>query len=274
MTRRLFPVMLAVVAVCGLSVIPARTQADRYGLFERILDTYVRDGYVYYRALKIERANLDRFIGSLNVPAAEVASWSRGDQQAFWINAYNALILQTVINDYPSGNRSSAFPANSIRQTPGAFQRITHQVGGQSLTLDDLETKIIAAFGDARLVLALGRGATASPRLKSEVYRAAKLETQLADAVKECATRRSCFRIEETTERVEMSAIIGWNQALFEAAAPAAPGPWASRSPVERAVLTLFAPHLFPTERTFLNENHFQMAYGEFDWTLNDLTGR
>ena len=34
---------------------------------DQMLDLYVRDGLVYYRALKTERARLDRYIASLNV---------------------------------------------------------------------------------------------------------------------------------------------------------------------------------------------------------------
>ena len=45
-----------------------------------------------------------------------------------------------------------------------------------------------------------------------------------------------------------------------------------SRSPIERAILTLIAPMLFPSERAFLSANRFTLWYQEFDWRLNDLT--
>jgi hypothetical protein len=32
-------------------------------------------------------------------------------------------------------------------------------------------------------------------------------------------------------------------------------------------------PHLFSSEREFLDANTFRMEYGTFDWRLNDLTG-
>src|SRR5688572_8399069 len=68
---------------------------------DSILDTNVRDGLVYYRALQSGRAPLDRYVSSLNLPADTFASLSREAQMAFWVNAYNAVVLQTVINRYP-----------------------------------------------------------------------------------------------------------------------------------------------------------------------------
>src|SRR3954451_14249929 len=83
--------------------------------FDQILDLNVRDGLVYYRALKSDRGRLDRYIASLNVPAATYDKWSRGQQMAFWVNAYNAFVLQTVVNHYPL--------AGTIKQVPGAFDK-------------------------------------------------------------------------------------------------------------------------------------------------------
>ena len=67
--------------------------------FDQILDSYVRDGYVYYRTLRSERAKL-RY---LRRPACDrgCEQASRQEQMAFWLNAYNALVLRTVIDHYP-----------------------------------------------------------------------------------------------------------------------------------------------------------------------------
>src|SRR3954470_5661584 len=86
---------------------------------DQILDVNVRDGLVYYRALRGERGRLDRYVASLNVPAATYQGWSRDEKVAFWLNGYNAIVLQTVINNYPIHGKSSRYPQNSIRQIPG-----------------------------------------------------------------------------------------------------------------------------------------------------------
>ena len=79
------------------------------GPFDLILDTYVRDGYVYYRALK------DRTPAARRVRQTDRLHRRRqapeDEQMAFWLNAYNALVLRTVIDGYPAPRRSTEFPA-------------------------------------------------------------------------------------------------------------------------------------------------------------------
>ena len=67
--------------------------------FDTILDLYVRDGMVYYRALKAERGRLDALVSQL--AAASIESAPREEQMAFWINAYDAIVLRTVVDHYP-----------------------------------------------------------------------------------------------------------------------------------------------------------------------------
>ena len=126
---------------------------------DQILDLNVRDGMVYYRALKSERARLDHYVASLNVPAATYQGWSKKEQLAFWIDAYNAFVLETVINHYPIHGGSSQFPSGSIRQIPGGFDKTTFRAAGKAVTLDQIEKTILPDFNEPRAYLALGRGA-------------------------------------------------------------------------------------------------------------------
>jgi hypothetical protein len=48
----------------------------------------------------------------------------------------------------------------------------------------------------------------------------------------------------------------------------------ASRTPIERAVVALILPVLLPSERAFVEQNDFKLAWQEFDWKLNDLGSR
>lgn len=270
--RRLCLALLAILAVAAPSR-PA-AQADLHAPFDKILDTYVRDGYVYYQALHKERGALDRYVASLDVPKSKVDGWSKGDQEAFWLNAYDALVLRTVIDAYPIKARSSQYPPKSIRQIPGAFEQLKHRVGGQSLTLDEIEKNMLAAFRDARLVLALGRGAIGSGRLRSEVYDGSRLDEQLTLVVKECATRVSCVKVDRDNNILEVTPLVSWRQdAFIQAFAKMGEKQWGNRSPIERAVAAMVFPHLFSREKNLLEDNVFKMQYGEFDWRLNDLTG-
>jgi hypothetical protein len=233
----------------------------------------VRDGFVYYRALKSERARLDGYIASLAV--VQLDSASPQEQVAFWLNAYNAVVLRTVIDHYPIQGRSKDYPANSIRQIPGAFERTTHRLAGRTVTLDQIEQTVLPAFHDPRLFFALGRGAIGSGRLRSEAYAPEKLEQQLAEVAAECASRSECVQIDAAQNVMRVSSIFSWRRDPFvEAYADKARTGFADRSPVERAVLAFIDPKMLTTEQDFLKRNTFKMEYLPFDWTLNDLTGR
>lgn len=239
---------------------------------DAILDLYVREGLVYYRALRSERARLDRYISGLDVPPAALEGWSREAQAAFWLNAYNALVLRTVIDAYPIRGRAEAYPSNSIRQIPGAFDARRHRVAGRAWSLDEIEKDRIASFDDPRMYFAIGRGAIGGGRLRSEAFTAARLEAQLASVAAECVTRYECFRYDPDSDRVQASAIFGWRSDAFVRRFPGDDERFANRSPIERAVLQFVMPHVLPREREGLQRNTFTMAYQTFDWRLNDLT--
>jgi hypothetical protein len=247
--------------------------AGRRKTFDQLLDLYVRNGDAYYRALKAERSKLDGFINLQATTAVD--KLSREEQIAFWLNAYNALVLKTVIDHYPIVARSSDYPPKSIRQISGAFERLPHRVAGRTLTLDQIEQTVLAGFHDPRVFFALGRGAAGSGRLRSEAFVPARIEEQLAETAAECVTRAQCIRVDRETGKVHASSIFSWREKEFVAAyADKAPAAFASRSPIERAIIAYVLPKLLPAEKEFLEKNAFQLVYTPFDWTLNDLTGR
>lgn len=242
---------------------------------DQILDLNVRDGLVYYRALKSDRARLDRYVASLNVPAATYQAWPKAQQLAFWIDAYNAFVLQTVVAHYPIHGTSAAFPSTSIRQVPGAFDRNTIRAAGRAVTLDQIEKTILPEFNEPRAFLALGRGAVGSGRLRSEAYTAERLARQLDDLQKEFVNTPEMLRIDRIAGQVSVTPILSWREQEFvRAYADSADPLFAQRSPIERALLAFIRPNLLPLEKELVQKNDFKVAFMPFDWHLNDLTGR
>ena len=273
-------VLAVVVLMSATSVFDGHTLAQAgaadtlHKPLDSILDVDVRDGYVYYRALRSDRARLDRYVASLNVPAATYQGWSREQQMAFWVNAYNAFVLETVIDHYPIKGSSKEYPVNSVRQVPGAFEQIKHRAAGQNLTLDEIEKKILPPFKEPRLYLALGRGAVGSGRLRSEAFTGELLKQQLDSVQKEFTSEQTMIRVDRGASQISVTPIISWHDAEFIAAYdPGATGTMAQRSPVERAIVAFVTPHLLPLEKEFLQKNEFKVTDHPLDWRLNDLTG-
>ena len=271
--------LVALIVVLGTAPFLPAVQDDKsidalHRPFDQILDIQVRDGLVYYRALRGERGKLDRYAASLDVPAATYEGWPREQKIAFWLNAYNAFVLQTVLDRYPINGKAATYPASSIRQISGAFERLPHRAAGRAVTLDEIEKTILPAFKDPRVYLALGRGAVGSGRLRSEAYTSARLAAQLDAVQSEFVTVRRMLTIDRSGNTMTVTPILSWHDAEFISAYDkGATGPYAERSPIERAIVAFVTPHLLPLEREFVTQNQFRVTYHPFDWRLNDLSG-
>ena len=261
----LFAALLAV--VWCLPPAPLDAQSPHDSELDELLDLYVRDGFVYYATLRGERRRLDRYVESLASRPTGINGWAHERRLAYLLNAYNALVLQTVIDHYPIRGRSLDYPENSIMQVPGAFSAREHRVDGRRLTLRAIEDEI-GSMGDPRAYLALGRGAVGSPRLRSEAFNEYQLDTQLEAVVTDFSTTPRHVHVDRLNDEVVVSAVLGWRADHFATALGGT-----GRTAIERAVVMLIAPSLFSIERSFLAQNTFRLSYRDFDWRLNDLTG-
>ena len=281
MSRRTL-LRLAVVALAAVASIvtlgaqgpPPSTVDPLHRPYDQLLDLNVRDGLVYYRALRGSRGAFDRYVASLDVPSAEYDGWARPRQIAFWINAYNAFVIESVLDAYPISGRSSQFPANSLRQVPGVFEKQVRRAAGRRLTLDEIEKSVLAGFGDPRVFLALGRGTLGGGRLRRAAVSRDTQEAHRGQGAAACVTRHECASIDASGQVLAVTAVFSWREADFVKAFGADPMPaYPGRSPLEKAILHVLAPHFLPGERQTLAKNDFAVRFTPFDWQLNDLTG-
>lgn len=243
---------------------------------DELLDLYVRDGFVYYNAVKSDRGRLDQYIRTLDgATGVQQSKGSREEQIAFWVNAYNAFVLQTVADHFPIRGRAKEYPAISIRQIPGAFDKRAFRAAGRSVTLDGIEKDLLTPLGDARAFLALGRGAVGGGRLRSESYDPKRLDAQLEAVAAESLRRKEIVKVDVMGSQLSVTPLFSWREPVFVASfADKAHDLFKQRSPLERAVLALIQPHLVTSEAEFLEKNTFKMVFQEFDWRLNDLSNR
>ncbi len=115
-------------------------------------------------------------------------SWDRDRQKAFWINAYNAFVLQTVVSQYPIRGRAPITLRTASVRFPVRLRRRLTWRRERALTLDQIETTVLAEFKDPRVFVALGRGAVGSGRLRSEAFGAKMVDRQLEQSKAQFAT--------------------------------------------------------------------------------------
>ncbi|MBI4511626.1 MAG: DUF547 domain-containing protein [Deltaproteobacteria bacterium] len=143
-----------------------------------LLATYVNArGMVDYHGLKANRALLDEYVGqvaSASPRSAPELFPTEADRMAYWINAYNALMLRAVIDHYPIQSVADILVAH------GVFSRLKFPVGGESLTLDDIEKGILLKeFGDPRVHFALTCASMSCPKIDREAFRGQNLSERL-----------------------------------------------------------------------------------------------
>ena len=246
---------------------------DDYGA---VLAAFVdRQGLVDYQALKANRQRLDAFVAALATLSSVVYSnWSEKDQIAVWINAYNALTLEAVIEHYPiqaSLLRSVIFPRNSIRQIPGVWTELQFEVLGKKVTLDHIEHQILRTqFSEPRIHMALVCAGKGCPPLRNEPYTGDRLDEQFMDQTKTFLTQQDKFRIDRSRGRVYLSPIFQWFGGDFVKTYGGKATPKAGRSTEEKAVLNFIAAHLEANDHDYLSTANYSVVYLDYDWSLNE----
>lgn len=257
---------ILVMMLVALGWAPARSTEPTpfdFGPLDRMLGRFVdARGWVDYAGIKAEPTDLRLILKRLREasPESHPAMFpEREDRLAYWINAYNALVIAGVVNAYPETS------VKNIHPQPGFF-KVFHVVGGKSKSLDDIEHDIIRKeFGDPRIHAALNCAAASCPRLRPEVYRPDRLEKQLDTAVREFIRDPQHVRVDRDSGTLILSKILDWFGSDFT--------DWYKRAyRVDDARITDYLNiHLAEEDRAYLRSRpQTTIRYLPYDWTLND----
>ncbi len=126
-------------------------------------------------ALAGQRARLDQYRRALE--AADPDRLSGDEALAFWLNLYNAGALDLAAVAAADGE-------SSVLRVPGAFRNPWATVGGERLSLDDMEHGKIRRFKDPRIHSALVCGSVSCPTLRYEPFQGETLDEQLEDQMR------------------------------------------------------------------------------------------
>jgi hypothetical protein len=199
---------------------------------------HVRAGEVDYAALRgPARPALDGCVAEL-ASVSSMDGWTRAEQVAWWVNAYNAwTVLLVVDNPGIASIRDLGWPLSS----PWKKEFVPLGALG-ARTLDDIEHGILRKrYADPRLHAVLVCASRSCPALRSEAYTADRLEAQLDEAA-------ALFLADPTKNRLEggtlkLSKIFSWYGADFDGVGgvrgfvrkhgPAAWAPVVGTAPVE-----------------------------------------
>ena len=263
-TRVFTSVAIAIMAFAG-STIGSAAAAPDTAAYARVLERFVTDdARVQYASLKANPADLDGYLKSLaSIDAAEFEVQPEADRIAFWINAYNAITLKTIIDSYPIQGRGLAalrYPTSSIRQISGAWTDRSWVVAGADMSLDDIEHKTLRKrFREPRVHMALVCAALGCPPLRAEPYVGARLGEQLDDQTRRYLASPFGMKLEPEHRRIEVSAIFKWFAEDF------------NKEDEVRGFLIRYAPTA--AARAALADSKTKIVFIDYDWSLNEAQG-
>lgn len=273
-----------VVAICLLSVFIIGTRVPQliqkrpqsfdhtYTAYGELLHRYIAGTRVNYTHLTRDRVALDAVAADIGIVSEdEFKSWTREEQIAYWINAYNIFTLQAIVNHYPIRRRWFSWltfsPHNSIKQIPGVWTGLQWHGAGHELTLDEIEHGILRKkYDEPRIHFAVNCAAISCPPLRAEPYIGIQLDEQLSQAARDFLNSDLGLQIDGSTLLV--SKIFDWyGEDFFSNYAESIDTKYSS---LEQAILGFVAAY-GPLEAVRLIQDEMaRIKFLKYNWALND----
>lgn len=178
--------------------------------FDQLLKKHVTNaGDVNYKGFIKDTTALNAYLDLLSKNPPNEKTWSKSEQMAYWINAYNAFTIKLITRYYPIKSIKDIGSRIQIPfvNTPWDIKFIT--IGKEKMDLNNIEHgKLRKQFDDPRIHMALVCASKSCPLLLNEAYQTAKLEEQLNRQTK--AFLSDSFRNKISPNSAQISSIFNW----------------------------------------------------------------
>lgn len=260
-----------------LPTAPALAQFDHsHKAFDALLKKHVvvlqggKASQVRYAGFKQDQAQLKSYTEMLSrVSDAEFKAFSKTQQMAFLINAYNAFTVQLILTKYPD--------LKSIKDLGGTFSSPWKQkffkLLGQDAYLDQLEHEMLrkkGVYDEPRVHYAVNCASIGCPMLREEAFTAGQLDAQLDEQAIRFISDRSRNRY-NPQRGLELSKIFDWFKEDWQSGYR---GVGQDQTPVtsREQYFGKFAKLLSdqPEEQKIIADGKAEMRFLDYDWNLND----
>ncbi len=190
--------------------IQAQNKVPSHAILDKLLKKNVTpDGKVNYKAFIKDSVELNRYLKLLSTNFPNEKTWTKYEQMAYWINAYNAFTIKLICQYYPV--KSIKDIGSSIQipfvNTPWDIKFIT--IGKEKMDLNNIEHgNLRKKFDDPRVHMALVCASKSCPILLNESYDALRFDEQLAKQTK--AFLADPFRNKISADKPQLSMIFKW----------------------------------------------------------------
>jgi len=222
---------------------------DHYAEYSKLLETYVdAKGLVDYAAFKKnDEAALKECVAAF--AAMDVASMKRDEKMAYWINVYNAVTLQAMLEFYPLDSIK-----DKVSKVPGFYDVWDdYEFGKEKLSLNHIEHKLLRPMKDPRVHAAIVCASLGCPILRNEAYLPSRLPEQLDDNV------RRWFK--DPTRGLKLSGNVVYISAIFD---------WFADDFPKTKLLWIAKYVDEDTAKLLRGGSKLTVKYIDWDWALNE----
>ena len=154
---------------------PIKVEMFDHSLWNTLLQTNVSNqGHVNYRGFKSDRQRLNDYLNALSKQLPQ-DDWSKEDQLAYWLNAYNAMTIDLILRNYP---------IKSIKDINKPWEQRLWKLGNKWYNLNEIEHQILRKMNEPRIHFGIVCASISCPKLQNKAFNAIQLESQLTQATK------------------------------------------------------------------------------------------
>lgn len=183
-------------------------------IFDGLLQKHVTlEGAVNYKGFIQEKELFEEYLTLLQNNHPDKKTWSKNEQLAYWINAYNAFTVKLIIDNYPT--KSIKDIKSGIPFVNSVWDIKFINIEGKEYDLNNIEHTILRKeFDEPRIHFVINCASYSCPKLHNRAYTAEGLEEQLvartrdffADKTKNCIISK---------DKVILSSIMKWYSTDF-----------------------------------------------------------
>ncbi|MFA9469939.1 MAG: DUF547 domain-containing protein [Deltaproteobacteria bacterium] len=240
-----------------------------YNWWNAALGRWVHPAGVDYDAVRSEEGDLRRFIatlGEIGPRATPERFTTQPERLAYYINAYNALVLFAVVDSWPIDTVHDVRGWLDPRAGFGFFYGLRFPLDGGSVNLYGLENEVIRGFIDARIHAAINCASKSCPALMPYAFEPALLDDQLDTVTRAFCSSAPHVRVDQEAKEIQLSAIFEWYQTDFEEHARRL-----GRGATILDFILAFATPEMAAEVEQAQSAEFEVVFQPYDWALNRL---
>ncbi|MEI8671845.1 DUF547 domain-containing protein [Vibrio sp. SA48] len=223
-------------------------QTISHQVWQTTLDSYlIKDNhnnlFDYKNVNSKDKTDLEQYISQLS--KLDPREYTKAEQYAYWVNLYNALTVNLVVDNYPISSITKLGGLFSF----GPWEQKIITINQKELTLNDIEHRILRPiWKDPRTHYAVNCASLGCPNLQKQAFTAKNTELLLKKSAVEFINSEKGLKL--TNDKLVLSSIYDWfsedfgtKQQLFQ--------------------------HLARYNKT-LKDTERDVSY-HYDWKLNDV---